>query len=104
MVGYTRCPYCGHPEVERSAAVCPICGGELSHKLEQSVDVALGSLSDKDAPIELDDLLTTPSKNDDSDVRIALELRGNAPTLAHVDLVHGSCSPPQLDSGNVTDG
>ena len=41
MVGYTRCPYCGHPEVERSAAVCPICGGELSHKLEQSVDVAL---------------------------------------------------------------
>ena len=29
MVDHMRCPFCGHPDVPRTAPTCPVCGGEL---------------------------------------------------------------------------
>lgn len=86
MVAFTRCPYCGHSEVEVSATACPICDGELAQELEVSGGHAvLGSLSQSGMGVALDELLDTPKLSDsEAEVELAIDLASRAHTLEDV--------------------
>jgi hypothetical protein len=86
VVAFTRCPYCGHSEVELTASACPICDGELAQELEVSGGHAvLGSLSESAKSIDLEALLETPKLSEsEAEVKLAIDLAGRAHTLEDV--------------------
>ena len=86
MVAFTRCPYCGHSEVEVTATACPICDGELAQELEVSgAHAVLGSLSESPKRIELQALLETPKlSKSEAEVELAIDLASRAHTLEDV--------------------
>ena len=90
MVGFIRCPYCGHPEVEPTALFCPACDGEIHS--EPTTDQApempeLGSLSSASSKLDLEELLDLTGDAVDSDD--VLNLSAKAPTLDPVSGLGG---------------
>lgn len=83
MVAFTRCPYCGHAEVEFSASACPICDGELAQDNQSST--TLGSLRESTKGVDLKDLLGTPKRSkSEEELELAIDLASRAHTLEDV--------------------